>query len=265
MRSATPRAWIVAAIGVLMLSVACSSAPIPSIPELPETGAAPATGGVTLKVTPPQPLSPGEGVEILGSPSLQVSAAAGLYTTENFSYQFEISSASGAVLDTPMVDGTTLVYGGVLPAASTFRWRARAVRDGQFYGPWGNSRSFRTLTIPGCINGLLTDARTFFLWKNNRQLGQPANDWESVMMSVGWPAGYGPGVRPPVGPPFYGLSQQVNTSGIPRGRVFLPTNTPDGNGYYSRETDFLTGPPGALVWDWKEKPDAPAYAPQTCP
>jgi hypothetical protein len=253
-------------IGVVLLvvTVACSSATTPSVPQLPDTNT-PAPNGVTLKATSPQPVSPAEGIEISGTPVLQVSAAQGLVFGQTFSYQFEISSSSGEIIDVPIVEGTTLVYGGMLPSASTFRWRARAARDGQFFGPWGNTRTFKTFSLPGCANGLLSDARSFFYWKNNRTPGASANDWESVMFNVGWPAGYGPGVRPPVGPPFYGFSQQVNSAGVPRGRVFLPTNTPDSNGYFSRETDFLTGSPGAYRWDWREKSDAPSYGPQACP
>jgi hypothetical protein len=248
---------------LLAITAACSSATTPSVPTLPDTGTE-VPSGVTLKATTPQPVSPAEGVEISGTPVLQVSAAQGL-AGQTFDYQFEISNAAGQVIDAPLVGGTTLVYGGALPAAETFRWRARAARDGQFFGPWGNTRTFKTFSMPGCVNGLLADARAFFYWKVNRTPGTSASDWVAVMTAAGWPAGYAPGIRPPAGPPYYGFSQQVNSAGVPRGRLFLPTSSPDALGYFSRETDFLGGPQHALVWAWSEKADAPPYAPQVCP
>jgi hypothetical protein len=250
---------------MVMFTVACTSSTTPSLPKLPDTTTTPPPGGVSLKATTPTLVSPAEGTEVIGGVTLQITAAQGLVAGQSFQYQFEIKSASGQVLDTPTVDGTTLVYTGVLPTSSTFQWRARAARDGQFFGPWSSSRTFKTGALPGCINGLLSDPRAFFFWKINRQPGTNANDWVSVMTSVGWPGGYAPGVRPPVGPPFYGFSQQVNSSGVPRGRLFLPTNSPDALGFVSRETDFLGNGCNGLCWDWREKSDAPQYAPQTCP
>ena len=51
----------------------------------------------------------------------------------------------------------------------------------------------------------------------------------------------------------------------PRGRVFLPTETPDDLGYYTRPVDILedTGG-GRLKWTWKEW-RGPAYVPRACP
>jgi hypothetical protein len=264
MSNVRPRAFLVFTIVSVLLAAACTSSTSPSLPKLPDTSSTPPADGASLKATAPQPTSPPEGQEIIGPVTFRVNASQGLVSGQTFSYQFEIASASGAIVDTPTVEATTLVYSGVLPASSTFVWRARAARDGQFFGPWSDRRAFKTGALPGCNNGLLTDAPGFFYWKNNRTPGTPANDWISVMLSVGWPAGYGPGIRPPVGPPWYGFSQQIGAAG-PRGRVFLPTSTPDALGYFSRETDFLTNCPGGLCWAWHEKTDAPQYAPQACP
>jgi hypothetical protein len=116
---------------------------------------------------------------------------------------------------------------------------------------------------PGCVDGLLSDPRTFFFWKIGREIGAPADDWMRVMEQSGWPGGSG--ARPAVGPPFYGIIQQVNSSGSPRGRLFLPTDAaPNSTAFFSREIDFLGVGGSGLVWDWREQTNAPAYAPQAC-
>jgi hypothetical protein len=255
-----------ASAAMLSFAVACTSSTAPSLPKLPDTTTAPPPNGVSLKASAPTLTSPAEGVEIIGSPTLQISGAQGLVAGQTFQYQFEISNSNGTVLDTAIVDGTTLIYTGVLPQSSTFQWRARASRDSQFFGPWSNARTFKTGALPGCINGRLTDPAAFFYWKINRTLGTGTNnaDWQNALRASGFPAGYPPGVRPPVGPPFYGFSQQIDSSGNLRGRVFLPTDIPEHNGFYSRETNFLTNGCGALCWTWQEIGTSP-YAPQTCP
>lgn len=111
---------------------------------------------------------------------------------------------------------------------------------------------------PGVVNGILRDPQAYFFWLINRSIGQDAGDWVGVLTQCGIPAGYGPGVRPtPNG--FYGLTQQIGGDGV-RGRVFLPTATPDGLGYYTRPVDVLEGEAPTLRWKWREL-GGPAYAP----
>ena len=74
-------------------------------------------------------------------------------------------------------------------------------------GPWSDFATFRTISVPGCINGLLLDPAAYFFYVINRRPGQSANDWISVMNNSGIPPGPPPGVDP--GPQYYGLTQQT--------------------------------------------------------
>lgn len=123
--------------------------------------------------------------------------------------------------------------------------------------------------------------RDYFYALIQRTFGAPATDWEAVMSAAyPWgddrlpiPEGVGPGITQQPGAPFFGLTQQY--SGAPKGRVFLPSNTPDELGYYTRCEQYLddaaqtysksqqqidpksTG----LVWAWYLAGPANAYAP----
>jgi len=98
----------------------------------------------------------------------------------------------------------------------------------------------------------------------------PADGWEAVMeQAYPWhghmlviPPGVGPGERQYPDAPFFGLTQQY--SGGPKGRIFLPTDTPDELGYYTRCLQYLDDAVGTyekskkqvsatssgLVWSW---------------
>ena len=73
----------------------------------------------------------------------------------------------------------------------------------------------------------------YFYTLIGRTYGAPADGWEGVMEAAyPWqghmlniPPGVGPGIRQPPDAPFFGLTQQY--SGGPKGRIFLPSNTPD--------------------------------------
>jgi hypothetical protein len=111
-----------------------------------------------------------------------------------------------------------------------------------------------------------------------RYLGAPAEDWEQVMEACGLPPGYGPGVIPNASMPYFAHTQQY--SGGPKGRIFLPTSTPDELGYYTRciqylddakstyskarnpKQDFKTVKSSNLVWAWYHVAGN-AYAPVT--
>jgi hypothetical protein len=81
--------------------------------------------------------------------------------------------------------------------------------------------------------------------------GAPADDWEAVMTNCGLPPGFGPGVKPTASMPFFAFTQQF--SGVPKGRLFLPSDQPDENGYYTRCMQYLEDSPtvpGGLIWGW---------------
>ena len=112
----------------------------------------------------------------------------------------------------------------------------------------------------------------------------PATDWEAVMeASYDWqghqlniPPGVGPGIRQPPDAPFFGLTQQY--SGGPKGRIFLPTDSPDELGYYTRCMQYLddavgtyekskkqvTSTSSGLIWSWYWVAGA-EYSPVTGP
>ena len=117
-------------------------------------------------------------------------------------------------------------------------WRVRA-SDSVSTGPWSATATFRTAaaaptpapapptgTASGaaCQGGLLLNPKAYLFSLIGRSEGQSANDWYTVLSGSGLAGGPGPGVRP--GSANYGITQQFGAGG-PRGRLFLPTNTPD--------------------------------------
>jgi len=123
--------------------------------------------------------------------------------------------------------------------------------------------------------------RDYFYALIGRAMGGPANDYEAVLSALyPWngqmlmiPPGVGPGIQQYPGAPFFGLTQQY--SGGPKARVFLPTNTPDELGYYTRCEQYVddaaqtysktkTQPTAAstgLMWAWYLAGPENAYAP----
>ena len=82
--------------------------------------------------------------------------------------------------------------------------------------------------------------KTYFFGLIGKAEGDPANDWEAVLTDSGIPNGLDVGVVPTDSMPFYALTQQIGAGGV-RGRLFLPTSTADGLGYYSFPVDLLNG------------------------
>jgi hypothetical protein len=113
------------------------------------------------------------------------------------------------------------------------------------------------------VNGVLSDPERWFFNLIGRAKGQDASDWYAVLTRSGIPDGLGPGQVPPANASHYGITQQAGASG-PRGRLFLPTTTPDDLGYYTRPVDILEDAGGGrLRWTWREWP-GPAYVPRAC-
>jgi len=81
------------------------------------------------------------------------------------------------------------------------------------------------------------EARDWFFAGIGKKIGDPAGDWETVMANCGLPPGYGPGVVPNAMMPYFAFTQQF--SGGPKGRMFLPTSTPDELNYYTRCMQYL--------------------------
>src|SRR5262245_15690036 len=71
-------------------------------------------------------------------------------------------------------------------------------------------------------DGVLRDPQAYFFWLIQRAPDQPADDWEHVLTACGLPAGFPPYTLP-YDNGFYGLTQQIRSSGEVAGRIFLPT------------------------------------------
>ena len=220
---------------------------IPPRPRLPaRSGAGP--DGETSRPPNPRLVSPVNNVELSTvRPSLQIGGSSAKFANQDFDYEFEIQTSGGATVHKQVVGGMSSTPGDDLQTQSTYKWRARAVL-GSSVGPWSDFATFRTISIPGCINGLLLDPAAYFFYVIKRQPGQSANDWISVMNNSGIPPGPPPGVDP--GPQFYGLTQQTGSSG-PRSRVFLPALDSDAFGYRVSAYDYLANGPGGLVWTFR--------------
>lgn len=107
------------------------------------------------------------------------------------------------------------------------------------------------------------DYHDFFFQDILRVDGDPANDWQAVLESL--PAkGYGtnpkPGEVQPVDAPKHGITIMLDSGGNARGRIWLPTDTPDALGYFTYEVQVIAdGPtPGSFVWAWQERGGPPA-------
>jgi hypothetical protein len=126
----------------------------------------------------------------------------------------------------------------------------------------GTYEGMPPVSNPFCSGGRLVDPRGYFYSLIGRREGDPALDWVEVLNRSGIPAGFGPGVRPPDDAPFYGLTQQIGSGG-PRGRLFLPTDTPDELGYFSHPVDILIGDAMSMRWQWRDL-GGPPYAAKAC-
>ena len=248
----------------MVTSIACSG----GTPVAPDSAISAAAGaidaaadGSTLKATAPTLVSPINNVELS---TFQAAAADRRLERQvrrrSFDYEFEVQNSPNQTVHRQTVAGTTSVPGNDLEVQSSFRWRARAV-VGDKAGPWSDFATFRTISVPGCVNGLLLDPAAYFFYVIKRQPGQRARDWFEVMANSGIPDGPPPGVDP--GPQFYGMTQQSGASG-PRGRVFLPALDSDALGYRVSAYDILENGPEGLVWTFKFF-DGGGYAPRACP
>ena len=247
---------------------------------------------VPIVIEAPVPISPVSGLVASSTrPALVVNNAGVQGRAGRVEYWFEVAldqafsrtiiqqgveRSSGAQTSAQMPD---------LPSSTLLFWRVAGF-NGTIAGPWSLTQSFRTPAAaappvppapgpapappgppipgaPGCVNGVLADPRAYFFALIGRTEGSPAGDWASVLQRSGLPAGPTAGVRVPSNAPFYGLTQQINSSGQVRGRLFLPTDTPDAHGYYIYQVDVLSDA-SANHWVWNPL-GGPQYVPRRCP
>lgn len=244
----------------LLTNIACTvDTPLAPSASSPTGGA---SDGSTLKVTAPTLTSPANNATVGGQITFRIGGSSGELGGRTLSYEFEVQSDSGAVLRTATVGSTNFVYPDAVKGDTAYRWRVRAALDGAV-GPWSETRTFRTPAgPPGCVGGILVDPQAYFFSVINRSPGQSAPDWPGVLNASGIPGGFPPGVAPPASAPHYGLTQQFGGAG-PRGVLFLPTATPDSNGFYSRQISVVDS---GQRWTWIDRfPGGPSYAPRPCP
>ena len=169
-----------------------------------------------------------------------------------------------------------------LDPSTTHYWRVYA-SDGETTTGWSPTAAFRTPAAAGWWWRRWRRGRrrgrhhermrkrspsripeTWFFLQIGRTKGSDASDWYSVLVRSGIPDGLGPWQKPAPNASHYGITQQAGAGG-PRGRLFLPTETPDDLGYFTRPVDILedTGG-GRLKWTWKEWPGT-TYVPRACP
>jgi hypothetical protein len=132
-----------------LLSVAsCGDGNAPATPTLPST-ATTTTDGATLKASSPVPMSPQADARVGNlRPAFTIANASGTHASIPLSYVFQINEGDAVVHQSDAVaagDNETSyrVPEGLLKGPRTYRWRARALHEGQ-PGPWSEARAFRT-------------------------------------------------------------------------------------------------------------------------
>ena len=88
-----------------------------------------------------------------------------------------------------------------------------------------------------CPQNEIPEFRDYFYTLIQRALGTDAGDWHYVMSISNIPPGFGPHVQADASYPLFGLTQQFSQG--PKGRIFLPTDKPDHNGYFTRCIQYL--------------------------
>lgn len=132
------------------LAVGCAQNPESPISPTAVEGVASANpDGSTLKVTAPTLVSPADGARVdTRRPVVAFTNAAGRFTGVTLSYALQVFDANGnlvAEFAVPQAAGnqTTFESASELAFDTEFRWRVRAVLEGQV-GPWSATWSFRT-------------------------------------------------------------------------------------------------------------------------
>lgn len=94
------------------------------------------------------------------------------------------------------------------------------------------------------------EATDYIFTLYGRTIGQPASDWQTVMLNSNLPHNvYTPGLKADASWPNFGFTQMW--SGGPRGRIFLPAVAADENNYWTRQIQVIADGPGGLVWAWQ--------------
>ena len=160
----------------MVATIACSGGtPVAPDSATPPRPARPTPVRMVKRSRPAAPtlVSPTDNAELATvRPSLQIGGSSAKFANQDFDYEFEIQTSGGATVHKQVVGGMSSTPGDDLQTQSTYKWRARAVL-GSSVGPWSNFATFRTIAIPGCINGLLLDPAAYFFYVIKPQAGGP--------------------------------------------------------------------------------------------
>ena len=88
-----------------------------------------------------------------------------------------------------------------------------------------------------CPQNELPEFRDYFYTLIQRTIGTSAHDFKFVLTNSNIPPGFGPGEKANATYPLFGLTQQFSNG--PKGRIFLPSELPDENGYFTRCIQYL--------------------------
>ena len=140
------RSLLAISVGALALAVACAQNPESPVSPSAATGSAAANAdGSTLKVSAPEPVSPGEGERTeTVRPTIVFRNSAGRFTSVALSYRVQVFDASGnAIAELGVAQDasgqTSLTADTDLAYDTEYRWRVRAEYQGQA-GPWSALR-----------------------------------------------------------------------------------------------------------------------------
>jgi hypothetical protein len=123
---------------------ACTNSGNPFAPVLPPTDNNVPTNA-SLKVTTPQPQSPGNAATVDGnSVTLSASGASAPYQSNaTLQYEFEVRDSSGNAFDSAVVGSPQWAVSKTLAYSTNYSWRVRARQD-DGNGLWSDMLTFRT-------------------------------------------------------------------------------------------------------------------------
>jgi hypothetical protein len=84
--------------------------------------------------------------------------------------------------------------------------------------------------------------RDYFFGEAGVTIGADAADYQAVslaLVDLGMRVNATPGAVPSSAWPYFGIHMIIDAGGFPRGRIQLPTATPDGLGYYTHEFQII--------------------------
>ena len=132
----------------LFAVASCGDGDAPATPTLPST-ATTTTDGATLKASSPVPMSPQVDARVGNlRPTFTIANASATHASVPLTYVFQINEGDAVVHQSDAVaagnnETAYRVPEGLLKGPRTYRWRARALHEGQ-PGPWSEARTFRT-------------------------------------------------------------------------------------------------------------------------